>query len=98
MFNLTMIIMTYIENLISEYLPEAMASFAKNHKDIAEGDFNLEYADSEDIAREMMQSTFESKIERSSWEEMENVLSGYIYDHKVDVINIIRSFISLYYI
>lgn len=89
--------MNYIENMISEYLPEAMATFAKNHKNIAEGDYNLEYADSEDIAREMMDSTFEPKIERSSWQEMEYALSDYIYDHKVNVINIIRSFISLYF-
>lgn len=90
-----MIMSNQIEFLINEYLPEAIAKYAKRYPELSES--NIGYLGNDDIAYNMMEDVFESKVENSSYDEMVSSLIDYIYENRVYVENLILSFNNLYF-
>lgn len=90
-----MIMSNQIEFLINEYLPEAIAKYAKRYPELSES--NISYLDNDDIAYNMMEDVFESKVENSSYDEMANALIDYIYENRMKIENLIISFNNLYF-
>lgn len=82
----------YVENMLNEYLPEAIAKYARAHEDFDRNEF-----DEWDIAKEMMNSTFEAKLDRSSWSDVEYEIGTYVVMHKEKITDCILSFVNLYF-
>lgn len=90
-----MIMSNQIEFLINEYILEAIAKYAKRYPELSES--NISYLGNDDIAYNMMEDVFESKVENSSYDEMADALIDYIYENRVKIENLIISFNNLYF-
>lgn len=82
----------YVKTMLNEYLPEAIAKYARAHEDFDRNDF-----DEDEIAREMMVSTFEAKLDRSSWNDTEYEVGLYLTMHKEKITDCILSFVNFYF-
>lgn len=92
-----MIMSNQIEFLINEYLPEAIAKYAKRYPLVSGNPDMLSMIDPEDIAEALMDVEFDMKVENSSNAEMEEALVSYIYDNQEKIVNLISAFNTLYF-